>query len=378
MLEPLSALDWLSEQFATTNQRLAVTAIVVGAMIAVLLSSQSLQRRLNERTRPLYADIVTTVVLFSTFVVGLSVILGVWGQTGEVRQMYADRDLGGDFVARLIVSLVVLVGTYIVARFLRRALRELLESSAAVTQHQHEVTHRVSQVVLWGTALIVVLSVWTDDLGGLLVGAGFLGIVVGMAARQTLGALIAGFVLMFARPFEVGDWVEIDDREGIVTDISIVNTRIRSFDGEFVEIPNDVVGSSMVTNRSANGRLRLEVEVGVDYETDVERARELALEALSDVEDAVSNPEPSAVATEFGDSAVVLAVRFWIDDPTAPKRARARTAAIDAIKRRFEAEGIAIPYPQRELSSRDGRVAVEDRERPATERSTGATPPGGE
>ncbi|WIV65952.1 mechanosensitive ion channel family protein [Natrialbaceae archaeon AArc-T1-2] len=382
MLEPLSALDWLSEQFATTNQRLAVTALAVGAMVFVLLASQTLQRWLNERIRPLYADIVTTVVLLGTFVVGLSVTLGVWGQTGEVQQMYAERDLGGDFVARLIVSFVVLVGTYIVARFLKRVLRELLESSAAVSQHQHEVTHRVSQVVLWGASLVIVLSVWTDDLGGLLVGAGFLGIVVGMAARQTLGALIAGFVLMFARPFEVGDWVEIDEREGIVTDISIVNTRIRTFDGEYVEIPNDLVGSSMVTNRSANGQLRLEVDVGIDYEADVEYAREIALEALADVDDAVSNPNPGVVTKQFGDSAVVLGVRFWIDEPTAPKRSRARTAAIDAIKTRFDDEGIGIPYPQRELSHRDG-TEVDVGERRASDdakRSAGpsTTSPGGE
>ncbi len=87
-----------------------------------------------------------------------------------------------------------------------------------------------------------------------------------MAARQTLGSLLAGFMLMFARPFEIGDWVEIEEKEGIVTDISIVNTRIQTFDGEYVMIPNDTVGGSTIVNRSRKGRLRLEVDVGIDYD----------------------------------------------------------------------------------------------------------------
>ncbi|MHC3437379.1 mechanosensitive ion channel family protein [Natrialbaceae archaeon A-gly3] len=354
MLEVLTAFDRLSEQFTTTNARLVVTVVVAAVSVGVLVTSRSLQRWLNERSRPLYADVATTIVLFVTAITALAVILGVWGQTEEVRALYDRYDLGGEFLAKVIVSFVVLVSAYILTRFVRRLLREVFDSSSAVTEHHHEITQRMAQVVLWSVTLVFVLSFWTDDLGGLLVGAGFLGIVLGMAAQQTLGSLIAGFVLMFSRPFEIGDWIEIDDHEGIVTDISIVDTRIQTFDGECVVVPNDVIGSSMVTNRSKNGRLRIDVEVGVDYEADVDRARELAVDAVSDLEAAASSPPPSVVTTEFGDSAIVLAVRFWTENPNASRVARARTAAISAIKERFEAEGVTIPYPQRELSSRDG------------------------
>jgi len=212
------------------------------------------------------------------------------------------------------------------------------------------VTHRLSQVIIWSVSIVVVLGIWIEDLGSLLVGAGFLGIVLGMAARQTLGTVLSGFVLMFARPFEIGDWVEVEDDEGIVTDISIVNTQLRSFDGEYIMIPNDVIASSTVTNRSKRGRLRLEVEVGVDYGTDVERAADLAEQAIDEVDEAIAAPSPQIVGKSFGDSAVVLGVRFWIDKPSARRHWKARTAAINAIKRAFEAEDIKIPYPQRELS----------------------------
>jgi len=86
--------------------------------------------------------------------------------------------------------------------------------STVLTDHQEEVIRRLAQISVYTFALLVVVGLFTDNVGGLLVGAGFLGIVVGMAARQTLGAILAGFVLMFSRPFEVGDWVEIGDHEG--------------------------------------------------------------------------------------------------------------------------------------------------------------------
>ncbi|GAB3037353.1 mechanosensitive ion channel family protein [Natronobiforma cellulositropha] len=358
MFETLTRLDWLSEQVTTVNGRLAVTVAVAGLLLVVLLTSQPRGRWLNERIRPLYADIVSTLVLVGTVALTVSVTVGVWGQAGEVQRRASAHDLESAVIARAVLSFVVLLSAYIVARFVHRLLREVLASASAVTDHQREITYRLTQVTIWGLALIVVLGVWIDDLSGLLVGAGFLGIVLGMAARQTLGAMLAGFVLMFDRPFEIGDWIEIDDQEGIVTDISIVNTRIRSFDGEYVMVPNDVVGSQMVTNRTKQGRLRVEVEVGVDYESDLERASDLAREAVEQLEESIDAPAPQVVTKEFGDSAIVLGVRFWIDRPSASRRWRAQTAAIGAIKATFDEHGITIPYPQRELSSRDDADGV--------------------
>ncbi|WP_265108079.1 mechanosensitive ion channel family protein [Halosolutus halophilus] len=348
----LTGLDWLSETIDSQPLRLAVTFAAVGFLVAVLLFSRWLQAWLNERTRPLYSDIVTMAVLTAGCVVSLGVVVGVWGQTETLQTTYQNYGLDSNAIARSIVTFILLVATFIVTRFVRRVIAEILGSAAAVTDHQREVTHRLSQVIIWSVALVVILGVWVDDLGGLLVGAGFLGIVVGMAARQTLGTMLAGFVLMFARPFEIGDWIEIEDEEGIVTDISIVNTRLKSFDGEYIMIPNDVIASSTVTNRSKRGRLRIEVEVGVDYGTDVDRAAALAEDAVGDIDLVLDAPSPGVVAKTFGDSAVVLGVRFWIDRPSARRHWRARTAAINAIKRAFEDEGVKIPYPQRELSGR--------------------------
>ncbi|APW98094.1 mechanosensitive ion channel protein MscS [Halobiforma lacisalsi AJ5] len=349
----LTGLDWLSRAVEPTELRLAVTVAAVGLLLVSLFGYRRVQRWITERSRPLYGDIVAFTLLTGACLLSLAIVVGVWGQTSELQSIYAERGLGGEVIARAIVSFILLVATYIFVRFLKRVLDEVLGSATAVTDHQREITHRMTQVLVWSVSLVVVLGVWIDDLGGLLVGAGFLGIVVGMAARQTLGTVLAGFVLMFARPFEIGDWIVVEDEEGLVTDISIVNTRIKSFDGEYIMIPNDVIASSTVTNRSRRGRLRVEIDVGVDYDADVERAADLVEGVLSDLDRALDAPAPQVVSKEFGDSSVVLGARFWIDKPSSRRRWQARTAAINAIKREFDEEGVDIPYPQRELSSRE-------------------------
>ncbi|WP_394739691.1 mechanosensitive ion channel family protein [Natronococcus roseus] len=359
-----TGLDWLADVFQATPLRIAVTLVAIGALVAVVLSFQRLQERLEERIRPLYSDIVSTAVLVGTFLLALATIVGVWGQTDQLRFIATEYDIGGDAVARAVVTFVIAVSALIVTRVVHRLIDEVLGSASAVTDHQREVTHRLSQVIILSVSVIVILALWIDDLGGLLVGAGFLGIIIGMAAQQVLGTILAGFVLMFARPFEIGDWIEVEGDQGIVTDISIINTHIRSFDGEFIMIPNDVIASEVVTNRSKQGRLRVEIDVGVDYAADVERASELAVETVADLEKSIDAPSPQVVTKSFGDSSVVFGVRFWIDKPSARRHAEARTAAIHAIKATFEREGIKIPYPQRELTGRAEtggfRVANED------------------
>jgi hypothetical protein len=181
----------------------------------------------------------------------------------------------------------------------------------------------------------------------------------GLAARETLAAMIAGFVLLFSRPFRVGDWIAVDmddeeNRSGIVTDVTIFNTKIQTFSDEYVLIPNDEITSSQLKNLSRNDQLRVEVEVGVDYTADIEHARDVMVDAVSDLESIKSSPNPKAVAKRFGDSSIVLELRIWIGDPTMRRKWRAQTDAIEAIKAAFDREGITIPYPQRVHAPRDG------------------------
>ena len=280
-------------------------------------------------------------------------VIGVWGLTEPLFTAFEAYQFGPGTVVNVVLGVIILAVAYGATDLVARVTRELTENRRAISEHQREILYRLSQVSLYVVAGSIVLGLWGVNLGGLLVGAGFLGIVVGLAARQTLGALLAGFVLMFSRPFEIGDWVEIGDHEGIVTDITIVTTRMQTFAGEYVMIPNDVVSAESVVNRSRKGRLRVEVDVDIDYEADPTHAAEVARDAVSGLDAVLRVPTPQVVAKRFADSSIVLGVRVWIDNPSARRKWRTRTAVVSAVKEAFDREGVKIPFPQRELTGRE-------------------------
>jgi small-conductance mechanosensitive channel len=279
-------------------------------------------------------------------------LLVVWGLVGTALTILQVLGLSLPLLARIGTTVTLLLFAYIAADVLDGAVEQFSEGADRITEHQEEIVLRLGHVTILVFVFGGVLTLWGVNLSGLLVGAGFLGIVVGLAARQTLGSIFAGFVLMFSRPFTIGDWVKVGSHEGIVTDITIMATHMRNFDGESIVIPNDTVSNEPIVNRSRQGHLRIRLEVGVDYETDTEHAEDIALEAIETVDVISMTPSPAVVPKSFGDSAVVLEMRFWIERPTPPRRWRAIEDVIHVVKKRFEANGIKIPFPQRELSGR--------------------------
>ena len=354
-LVPFSGDD-ISAAVSGNLQRIVVSVLIVAAVVGVRLLTGWVKRRNGELSSK-QRILLSTTVAGATAVGALS-LLAVWDRSGALLEAYQSAAIA-DHLSNVVLSVLLLASAYAVTDFLSGVIRELSVESTALSDHQEEVIRRITQLSVYTFTLLVIIGLFTDNVGGLLVGAGFLGIVVGMAARQTLGAVLAGFVLMFSRPFEVGDWVQIGEHEGTVTEISIMSTRLRSFDGEVITLPNDTVRSGSIVDRSRRNRLRIEVEVGVDYDTDIDRAAELIAETVAGVDDVAAMPEPDVVTKRFGDSAVVLGVRYWIRSPSMRKRWRTQTAAMNAIKDRLDAEGITIPFPQQTLSAREhGGVTV--------------------
>jgi len=363
----------LLEGVSTTEGRLIASVVLVLAT-AVLgwvvfpriargadrwVSSRLIPARFADAVRSFGKHVPATIggtllvlVQLELFVASGAALLVLWDRPDLVRLGIEWTVDQVPLIRSFLVSLVVLLLAYAGAAALSDRIADFSQQTEWMTEHQEEILLRVSQVSLFLMMGLFLMGVWGIDLGGLLVGAGFLGIVIGFAARQTLGSLIAGFLLMFSRPFTIGDWVEVGDEEGIVTDITIFNTRLENFDGEFVVIPNDKVSNQAITNRSQKGLLRLRIDVGIDYGADPDRARQVALEAISDLREVIDAPPPQVFPKSFGDSAIVLEMRFWIDHPTPPRKWKAVSAVVTTIKDTFEEEGIKIPYPQRELSGR--------------------------
>jgi small conductance mechanosensitive channel len=352
MSELVAGLDALAERYPTVPVRVLISLLAFAGFALLSWVATRLRRYADDELRGAITDLLASLVVAGALVVATAILVGVWGQARTVALALDQANVGVTTLGRMILTIGLLAGTFVFVRFLRHVIQDLLSGHDAVSEHQLEVTYRITQVAIYLFAGLIVLGFWQVDLSGLLIGAGVLGIVLGMAAQQTLAAIFAGFVLMFSRPFEIGDWVLIGENEGVVSDITIISTRIQTADGEYAIIPNDEVGSQTIINHSRKGRLRLQVSVGVDYDTDLDRAQATVRETIRGLEEIMRVPTPQVIVTEFADSAIVLEVRFWIDKPSSRRRWRAKQAVIKAINDAFDREGIKIPYPQRELSGR--------------------------
>lgn len=389
MSEIVSQLESILSDITATEMRIAasialvLTGVILGWVVIPWLGrwfrrflDGVIDRHMDEEASAYRDDIVQGLPIAELYRLVLGLIrLAILGAAGigvlVVWEQIEVALLVVGFVAdafpigiRFLITVGLLVLAYTGLDLLENLVTEFSKDSDRVTAHQEQLLTRVIQVSLIVLVAVTILGVWEINLGGLFVGAGFLGIVLGLAAQQTLGSLIAGFVLMFSRPFEIGDWVELGDEEGFVTDITIMNTYLRNFDGEFLVIPNDNVTDEVITNRTREGKIRIHVEVGIDYEDDPERAAEIALEAIRSIDKIPNNPSPQVTPQRFGDSAVVLDVLWWIDPPRPQHRRQTKAAVIKEIRRRFAEEDISIPFPQRVISDReppfelDGTIAT--------------------
>ena len=178
-------------------------------------------------------------------------------------------------------------------------------------------------------------------------------LAIGFALQDVIKNFVAGVFIYTDRPFRIGDWIEWQDNSGVVEDISFRVTRVRTFDNELLTVPNAVLTGDVVKNPVAKKTLRLKFVFGIDYEDNVEQATEIIVEEAEKSEAILDDPAPSVRLTELADSYVGLQSRIWIDDPSRADFVKARADYVTAVKKRFDEEGISIPFPQRTVSGRN-------------------------
>lgn len=175
-------------------------------------------------------------------------------------------------------------------------------------------------------------------------------LAVGFALQEVLKNLVAGVFIFTDRPFKIGDWIEWNDNVGIVEDISMRVTRVRTFDNELLTVPNSQLTENVVKNPVDGGRLRLKADFGIGYDDDVEEATQLMLETADEQDGIMDDPAPTVRLVELGDSSVGLQARIWIDDPSRSDFVKIRADYVTSVKERFDEAGIEIPYPHRTLT----------------------------
>ena len=199
-----------------------------------------------------------------------------------------------------------------------------------------------SAMSVLGTLLAITIVFPSVQPVDVLTGAGVLTIAAGFAFQDILQNLLAGILLLFRQPFRGGDQVEIGEVVGTVEEINIRETVVRTFDGRRVLVPNASVYTNVISVQTAYGPIRADFIVGIAYETDMGRARDVALAAVREVEGVLPDPEPEVLYAELGPSTLQLEVLFWCDARQLEMR-RTLARALQAVKVAFDAEGIEMP-----------------------------------
>lgn len=173
---------------------------------------------------------------------------------------------------------------------------------------------------------------------------------LGFGMQDTIQAFLAGIFIFIDKPFEIGDWIEWDGNEGRVKDIQLRTTKVETFDNELLTVPNDQIANSIVMNNTANDNLRIRTTFGIGYDDDLEKAKEVVLEVLEDVEEVMGEPGPDVVLQDMGDSSVNLQAFYWIEDPAKAQLRSIKDEVLVRVKERFDEEEIDIPYPTRTIA----------------------------
>jgi small-conductance mechanosensitive channel len=174
-------------------------------------------------------------------------------------------------------------------------------------------------------------------------------LAIGFAMQNVIANFVAGVFVFTERPFRIGDWIEWDGNSGVVEDISLRVTRVRTFDNELLTVPNSQLTDGVIKNPVAKEQLRLKFLFGIGYDDDIEEATNIIVDEAEKHPDVLEDPAPSVRLTELGDSSVGLQSRIWIADPSRADFVRIRGEYVTAVKERFDQAGIDIPYPTRTL-----------------------------
>ena len=266
------------------------------------------------------------------------------------------NDMATGFLERLpylIIGLIVIGVFAVVGRLVSFGIHRV-GSRATLDETLSELLGRLASTVVFllGFFVAAVVIFPTFAPGDLVAGLGITSVAVGFAFKEVLQNFFAGILILWRRPFVIGDEIMVNDFSGTVVQIDARATRIRTFDGEKAVIPNADVYTSSVLAYTAFETRRIKLTVGVSYAEDIERVRATIMRVLRETEGVEKEPEPKALVREFAESSVNFVVQFWI-----ASRPGAQWVILDRVatglKYAFDREGIEIPFPTRVVLLQD-------------------------
>jgi len=268
----------------------------------------------------------------------------------RLREIFNPKDMGEQIaqgMANLVVGLIVFLAFYLLVRILMLLLRKTIKKS-----HVDETTYSFVETTVYYTVLTIgVISALNSigiNTGAILASLGIVGVTIGFAARDSLSNLISGIIIFLDRPFVIGDLVEIDDKYGKVSEITLRSTRVVTSDGRMLAVPNTEIINKTVASYTNFPNLRLDIPVTIAVTEDIEQARQTLLKLVIDDPEYLKEPAPRVVVQQLNDYNVAIELQAWLKDERqhVEKRSELREKVFNA----FNKAGIEMPFETIQLS----------------------------
>lgn len=249
---------------------------------------------------------------------------------------------GPEFLANVLAALLIFLVGWLVIRLVDFLVRKAF---AARKRKSLMVNFTASAVTksCWAVLIVMVLGKLGVNVAPLIAGLGVTGFILGFAFQESLGNLASGLMIAVNEPFKVGDFVEISGLQGSVIEMNIMATVLTTADNKKIVVPNKSVWGGPITNYSAMETRRVDIQVGVAYGEDVEKALAVIRETVLKVPGVLAAPAPAVATAALADSQVTINVRPWAKNSD---YWAVYSATLNAVKAELDKAGIEIPFPQ--------------------------------
>jgi small conductance mechanosensitive channel len=265
----------------------------------------------------------------------------------EILALLADsKEMFISYGMSLLGAILLLIVGWIVAGWAQRVVRRLMDRSTIFDATLKPLVASIVRYVILIFVVVAVLAQFGVQTTSIIAVMGAAGLAIGLALQGTLANIAAGVMILILRPFEVGETIEADGVTGTVKFIGLFTTIFTTLDGIYASVPNSQLWNSKIQNMSRRETRRVEVAVGIGYGDDIDKALAIAKSVVEADKRTLKDPEPAFIVSDLGESSVNLFIRAWVNTAD---YGDARSDLTKAIKQGFDAGGISIPFPQRDV-----------------------------
>ena len=266
----------------------------------------------------------------------------------ELLKEYTDKFIiwGKDFLPKILMAIAILIIGFWLVKTISRTLRKLMKRFKIDETLSGFILDLLKLIMKIGVILAIVMKLGIVKESMLVAAIGATAFAIGMALQGSLGNFAGGALIMVFKPFKVGDLIEVQGVFGEVKEIQIFNTKILTPSNKTAFIPNGALSNGNIINYSLKGRFRVDLSVGISYNSNIAEAKKILLEVMEKNPNVLKNPKPAVSVKELGDSSVNLAIRPWT---TPAKYWDVYFDILEECKIALDTAKIEIPFPQRDI-----------------------------